>query len=656
MTGSAEAEERYRSVLEAEPRGSLGVEALVQLLYDESWRVRGAAAERLSRLPDGQRAVPSLLAALADRTQACARNSAAEALIRLGSAAAPAVIALMRHPDADQRRFAADILGGMRLREGTDALLGALEDADQNVRISAAEALGRIGGEPAVRELKRLLNAGDPLLRLSALQGLAELRCPPPLSQLVPLLQDVKARGSAYRLLGLVPERAAIDCICGGLAAGQRSVAEAAFAALGLQRSSADPAHQEFLQRRVTDALARMRAAGEVIERALGFADRDARAGALFAATMLRDASLATAIAEAARDDLLADDVVRALVALGPAAAELLIDRLDSLSKPARFAAAESLVQMAAGLRISALIRLAEGAEVEIQLLAIKALGQSGAVDAVEPLVRMLSDDPVAGAAAQALASLARKGDYPVFEQLEKSIASRPAASAVWALARVGKSRSLPSLRRTIRDADLRVRAASVEAAGEIGSEAAIELALIGLEDSDAAVRCAAARGLGPVSSTACGALLRRALDDSDAWVQAAAIESAGENASTELAPDLERLAASIDGLRAARAVRALARMKRLSPALWQSAVCHRDPEVIKEALLAGPSGPEGLAAAAKHLSHPRWDVRAAAARVLSTSPDSRILLSSALERESDALAREALVEALNQSCAKKNG
>ena len=292
----------------------------------------------------------------------------------------------------------------------------------------------------------------------------------------------------------------------------------------------------------------------------------------------------------------------------------------------------------------------------EIQLLAIKALGQSGAVDAVEPLVRMLSDDSVAGAAAQALVSLARKGDCPVFEQLERSIASRPAAGAVWALARVGKSRSLPSLRRTIRDADPRVRAASVEAAGEIGSEAAIELAGIAFEDSDAAVRCAAARGLGAVTSSACGALLRRALDDSDAWVQAAAIESAGENVSTELAPDLERLAASIDGLRAARAVRALARMKKLSPALWQSAVCHRDPEVIKEALVVGPSGPEGVAAAAKHLSHPRWDVRAAAARVLSTSPDSRILLSSALERETDALAREALVEALNQSCAKKNG
>jgi HEAT repeat protein len=177
--------------------------------------------------------------------------------------------------------------------------------------------------------------------------------------------------------------------------------------------------------------------------------------------------------------------------------------------------------------------------------------------------------------------------------------------------------------------------------------EAAIELARIGLADNDAAVRCAAARGLESVTSEASEPLLRQALADRDAWVQAAAIESVGESRSVRLVPVLERLAASIDGLRAGRAVRALARMKKLSPRLWRSAIRHRDPEVVKEALLAG-AGPEGVSTALEFLSHERWDVRAAAARALSASGRADVgpSLRSALERETDPLAREALAEA----------
>ena len=55
MTGQTEEEERYRSVLELDLSGASALEALVHLLYDESWRVRGAAAERLASLPEASR-------------------------------------------------------------------------------------------------------------------------------------------------------------------------------------------------------------------------------------------------------------------------------------------------------------------------------------------------------------------------------------------------------------------------------------------------------------------------------------------------------------------------------------------------------------------------------------------------------------------------
>src|SRR6266851_6456124 len=90
VNAQADEEKRYRSVLELDLSGASALEALVHLLYDESWRVRGAAAERLASLPD-RRVIAKLLATLGDRGHAGARNSAVEALTRLGLAAGPAV-------------------------------------------------------------------------------------------------------------------------------------------------------------------------------------------------------------------------------------------------------------------------------------------------------------------------------------------------------------------------------------------------------------------------------------------------------------------------------------------------------------------------------------------------------------------------------------
>src|SRR5260370_42206558 len=157
----------------------------------------------------------------------------------------------------------------MRVRGGRQVLVGALEDADPRVRISAAEVLARIGGEDAVNALKALLGAADPLMRLCGLEGLAELKCLLPISQLAPLLEDPKARRAAYRLLGLIPDPTASDLICGGLGFGQRSVVEAALAAIATQRALLTPDGQTSLETRLRSTLARMLSPREALEKPL---------------------------------------------------------------------------------------------------------------------------------------------------------------------------------------------------------------------------------------------------------------------------------------------------------------------------------------------------------------------------------------------------
>jgi HEAT repeat protein len=101
----------------------------------------------------------------------------------------------------------------------------------------------------------------------------------------------------------------------------------------------------------------------------------------------------------------------------------------------------------------------------------------------------------------------------------------------------------------------------------------------------------------------------------------------------------------------AGQAIRALGRLgtARLS-VLWQ-AVNHEDPEVVKAALSAGAVLREGSHLAVGLLTHARWDVRAAAARVLGDSGDQECLASAraALASEQDALARRALMDAVDR-------
>jgi HEAT repeat protein len=102
---------RRRSVLalaEVGPRSSEAVQALAQALADPDGRVRFMAAAALGRIgPAAQAAVPALLAALEDEA---AGNEAAESLVRIGKAAVPALLEMMKTGEGKVRVQAATTL------------------------------------------------------------------------------------------------------------------------------------------------------------------------------------------------------------------------------------------------------------------------------------------------------------------------------------------------------------------------------------------------------------------------------------------------------------------------------------------------------------------------------------------------------------------
>jgi HEAT repeat protein len=644
-------EERYQALLALDEGSPDALVALTVGLHDESWRVRRAAAEGMKRLPEPARVAEHLVQVLGERGETGARNAAAEALVGLGEVAVEPLVRLLTHPDPDQRKFAADILGQLGLPAAEGALVAALADADLNVSAAAAEALGHIGGEGAVRALERLLKRPETLLRLAALEALAELRRPPPLPVVVPLVEDPRLRRSAYRVLGLIPQVAAAELLCRGLSAEARSIREAALGALGTQARLADAAQGPEMDAAVRSALKRLPGALELVQQAFAAEDVSVRSGALVAVGALRESSLAVLVAEAARDDRLLHEVIRTLSRLGPQGGRELLAHMEELSLPARAAAAQALLELVDASSVPALCSLLEWAEDDLRALAVKALGRTKAPEAVPPLVALLGDGALAGPSVRALGVLSGSCGDTVLQSLEEEVLRQPTPAAVLALARVGGASALPVLRRLARDVDPLLRASAVGATAEVDPVTGLELARMALVDESSAVRVAAARAVGRIGGPAAGTLLKPALHDEDADVRLAAVEAAGECGAVDRVEDLEELVGHPDGAVAGQAMRALGRLGVARVSVLWLAVHHEDPEVVKAALSAGAVLREGAALAVGLLSHARWDVRAAAARVLADSGGRECLESArvALASEQDALARRALMDAVER-------
>lgn len=205
-------------------------EALRQL-GDDSWRARKQAIDAVVAWPEPRAAAEALVEVLADTDEVALRNSALEALGRIGTAALPP---LVRELDrrGRHRKFLIDALGGIGDVAAAAAVAAFATDDDANVRVAAAEALGRIGGEVGERGLLRLARDHDMMVQVTALDALAARGAAVGVRDIELALRTPVVRCSALRLLGCSRSPDAVDPLIEALGDRTRRAREAAICAL----------------------------------------------------------------------------------------------------------------------------------------------------------------------------------------------------------------------------------------------------------------------------------------------------------------------------------------------------------------------------------------------------------------------------------------
>lgn len=175
--------------------------ALVGVLGDPETRVREAAAQALARWRS-----PAVARRLVTALRSPGlRRPAAEALARMGPAAADPVLDALGDQDPGVREEAARVLRDLL---GPEPFAEDLSSLRPEARLRAVEALGAMGGATASRALLRSLSDPDPKVRARAAALLGRLRDPLAVGPLRrtfatdPVPAVAAAAGEALRALG----------------------------------------------------------------------------------------------------------------------------------------------------------------------------------------------------------------------------------------------------------------------------------------------------------------------------------------------------------------------------------------------------------------------------------------------------------------------
>ena len=641
---------------------------MFELLGDKDWRVRKTIVDGLVRDARPE-IIQGLLDALADAENAGKRNSATEALIRIGeSAIEPIVSRLRAEEDIDVRLSLVNLIGDLRSREGFEILIELLEhETDINVASSIVSSLGKYRDASALPHLMRALRTREDLwLKFHVVEALGEIGDRSALPAILPLYGEKSLRKPVLEAVGKIADVGTVNFLLRIIADEEKLNLTALRALVRIAEASkpriVEQAERQLIQSRFRESFPRQKVA-PLIEHLHTTPKREVKAFILKFLGWTGDESALPVLLRHLDHPDTSEVAAQALIDFGPAAIPSILSTLQNEEEDEIVGLLLRVINAIGGREaIPSILLFLDHENPMIRRLALETLGEIPDPSSMDYLLAKLDDTDIASQQAAVNSISALVTTFPevsgeVLAKIRRLLQQSPSTpiklNSLSVYVNIQGEGYHDGLLLASKDSDPVIRQKAVSLMGKFSEERFADQLVLSLADESTAVRLAAINaivrhrpetGLEPLISS---------LDDNDIWIRTAAAQALGEyRHPATVEPLMRHLMNDPPPVRIA-VIDALGKSETpLVKNVLFGCLGESDPEIQRTAMLALARipGDDVYAQLVAALSSEDWRLRAAAAASLGTRGDRKALpaLHRALE-DHDTYVQQSAILALDK-------
>jgi HEAT repeat protein len=515
---------------------------MFELLGDKDWRVRKTIVDGFVREPDGE-VVEGLIGALADPENAGKRNSATEALIRIGDTAIASIVAhLRRETDIDVRLSLVNLLGDLRSAEGFDILTELLErEKDINVSSSIVSSLGKYRDASALPPLMRVLQRDDLWLKFHVVEALGEIGDRAALPAVLPLYGEKSLRKPVLEAIGKIADVGTVAFLLRIIAEEEKLNLTALRALVRIAEASkpriVEQAERHLIQRKFRESFPREKLS-PLVDHLGATPKRDVKNFILKFLGWSGDARALPILMQYLEMPDTAEVAAQALIDFGTTAVPAILETLRNAEEDEVIALLLRVLNVVGGREtIPSILPFLDHDNPMIRRLAIETLGEIIDPSSIDYLLVKLDDADVASqqAAVNSISAL-----VTAFPEIKQNVLSK--------IRRLAQANSVPAKLNSLsvfvniqgegyhdelllasKDSDAVIRQKAVSLMGKFGEERFADQLVLSLADESTAVRLAAINAIVRLRPEKGVEPLIASLEDNDIWIRTAAAQALGE-------------------------------------------------------------------------------------------------------------------------------
>ena len=603
---------------------------MFELLGDKDRRVRKTIVDGLVGDPQPE-VIDGLLGALADPENAGKRNSATEALMRIGAAAIdPIVGRLKEEKDIDVRLSLVNLLGDLRNAAGFQTLLGILaHESDINVASSVVSSVGKYRDAAALPHLVRVLQRDDLWLKFHAVEALGEIGDRAALPRILPLYAEKSLRKPVLEAIGKIADVGTVSFLLKIISEDEKLNLTALRALVRIAEANKPrivmQAERQLVQRKFRESFPKEKIP-PLIEHLHSTSKRDVKLFILKFLGWSGDARALPVLMSYLEQPDTAETAAQALIDFGRGAVASILETLRNADEDEVVALLLRTLNVIGGTEaIPNILPFLDHENAMIRRLAIETLGDITDPRSIDYLLAKLDDPDVASQQAAVNSISALVAAFPEMKsdvlakirRLLQSPSIPVKLNALSVFVNVQGEGYHDELLLASKDSDPVIRQKAISLMGKFGEERFADQLVLSLADEATGVRLAAINAIVRLRPEKGVEPLISSLEDGDVWIRTAAAQALGEYRDAGvLQPLIHHLEHDLPPVRIA-AIEALGKSERpqVKEVLFRAAY-DIDLEIRRAAILALARipGDEVFDYLMFALNDHDWRIRAAAA------------------------------------------